>query len=322
MAGYRDNLIAAMTVFLVVDTLAITARLYVRIRMLTRGFGLDDVVLLLTYIGFVMSCAMGFTSMRYGYAAPDERPYYNKAKATQFLFGNQLSLYIGAGLVKIAVALVLYRIASTKRLRWLLIGSMVVVTLWTIIMTLFASWPCARSGASNWAGSKTCTQVGYFRTVTNIFIDYFYALLPVFMLRKVQMNTRIKASVMLLLGLGAFASSATIAKLVIIVRLSTAKGAVADGLHYDLLLWADVELGMAIFAASAAALRPLLCKYVPAIWGRSTPTPNSHGASDAAAGPYRALGAGSEMGPVGGGARGDGRKENGGSDAEERISVV
>lgn len=61
------------------------------------------------------------------------------------------------------------------------------------------------------------------------------------------------------------ASSATIVKLVIIIELQTAKGAAAKGLHYDLLLWADIELGMAIFAASAAALRPLL-RRVPTIW--------------------------------------------------------
>lgn len=48
--GHRDDLIAAMAVFLVVDTLAIAARLYVRTKMLTRGFGLDDVVLILTYV--------------------------------------------------------------------------------------------------------------------------------------------------------------------------------------------------------------------------------------------------------------------------------
>lgn len=69
-------------------------------------------------------------------------------------------------------------------------------------MTVFASGPCAQSGASNWAGSKACSQIGYFRTVSNIFIDWFYALLPIFMLWKVHMSIRIKISVMLLLGLG------------------------------------------------------------------------------------------------------------------------
>lgn len=111
------------------------------------------------------------------------------------------------------------------------------------------------------------------------------------------------------------ASSATIAKLVIIVRLSTAKGAEAVGLHYDLLLWADIELGMAIFAAAAAALRPLL-KHVPAILG-STQTPNSHGTSEAV-GPYRELGASNELRAM----SNHESKGTNGSDIEEHISVV
>lgn len=54
-------------------------------------------------------------------------------------------------------------------------------------------------------------------------------------------------------------------KLVIIVRLQTAKGAAANALHYELLLWADIELGIALFAAASAALRPLM-KRVPSAW--------------------------------------------------------
>lgn len=52
----------------------------------------------------------------------------------------------------------------------------------------------------------------------------------------------------------------------VITKLRTAKGQEADDLHYQLLLWAIIELGMAIFAASAAALRPLL-KYIPVLLG-------------------------------------------------------
>ncbi|ROV97468.1 hypothetical protein VPNG_08684 [Cytospora leucostoma] len=198
--------------------------------------------------------------MYYGYAAPhdEKRPYYNDGKATELLFANQLTIYICAGVVKLAVACVLLRIVTTKSLRWLLYCSMLVVTAWTVVMTIYASWLCASGGSSNYAGSKTCAYIGYFRTSSNIVIDYFYALLPVNILWNVKMNIKIKLSVLFLLGLGAFASSATIVKLVIIINLQTAKGARASALHYDLLLWADIELGMAIFAASAAALRPLL----------------------------------------------------------------
>ncbi|KAK7931349.1 hypothetical protein PG985_002061 [Apiospora marii] len=275
MPGYRGKLIGAMSTFLIVDGAALAARVYVRTRMLGRNaLGLDDLVLCLTYSGFVIACAMGFTSMAYGFAADDKRPYYDKDRAEQFYYANQLTVYISSGLVKFAVALVLLRIPMTKRVRWVLLGSMVVVAVWTVVMTLYSSWFCATKGSSNYAGSATCSNVGYFRTSTNIIIDYFYAFLPIYMLWDVQMSFKMKASVLLLLGLGAFASSATIVKLVVIIRLIHAKAAEADDLHYDLLLWADIELGLAILATSAAALRPLL-KYVHKPWSylsRSSPS--------------------------------------------------
>ncbi|KAH9885936.1 integral membrane protein [Xylariomycetidae sp. FL2044] len=292
-ANHREQLIAAMVVFLILDGAAVGSRVYVRTKIHRGAFGWDDAFLCLTYLGFIIMCGVGWTSMYYGYAAVDKKPYYDAELAKQFYFANQLTLYISSGLVKIAVALVLFRLAVTRRMRRVLIVSMVVVALWTVIMTIFASWPCAKSGASNWAGSATCQKVGYFRTSSNIVIDYFYALLPVYMLWNVQMKRTIKALVILLLGMGCFASAATIVKLVIIVRLSWAKGEEATGLHYDLLLWADIELGMAIFAASLAALRPLL-KLIPRMLSSSNRAHESHESNRV--GPYRELNTpGSEM---------------------------
>ncbi|KAI2634733.1 integral membrane protein [Hypomontagnella submonticulosa] len=293
--SHRDDLIAAMVIFLVVDTIAMAARLYVRLKVLPRGaFGWDDIFLVMTYLGFVVSCAMGFTSIRYGLAATDGKPYYNNIMATRFLFANQVGLYISAGIVKMAVATILYRLAVTKRMRFLLIGSMIVVVLWTVIMTLFASWPCAQDGSSNWAGSKACTQIGYVRTSTNIVIDYFYALLPIFMLRKLQMSAKTKIWLLLILGLGAF--SATIAKLVIIIKLATAKGGDAIPLHYDLLLWADIELGMAIFATAAVAARPLI-KEITLVCRKKTQPPIDRDPGDAI-GSYYMVNVTNEMLPM------------------------
>lgn len=80
---------------------------------------------------------------------------------------------------------------------------MVIVGIWTVVMTVYTSWLCAQKGSSNYAGSDTCRNIGYFRTISNIFIDYFYALLPIYMLWNIQMSTKLKISVLLLLGLGA-----------------------------------------------------------------------------------------------------------------------
>ncbi|KAJ2987942.1 hypothetical protein NUW58_g4231 [Xylaria curta] len=293
MGSHSDSLFAAAVLFLILDGIVVIARVYVRTRVVTRGFGWDDFVLCLTYIGFVISLGLNFTAMHYGYAADDVQPWYDKKKATMFTYGNQTTLYVSAGLVKLAVALVLLRIAVGKGVRMLLIGSIVVVSIWTIITVVFASFICATGGSSNWAGSERCTQVGYFRTISNIFIDYFYALLPIYILRNSTMKLRLKLIAMFLLGLGIFASTATIVKLVIIVRLPYATGKVADGLHYDLLLWADIELGLAILAASAAALRPLL-RHIGLLDG----TPK-HGTDDTQeSGPYHELVRPRSTGPV------------------------
>lgn len=120
----------------------------------------------------------------------------------QFYFANQLTIYISSGIVKIAVALVLYRLATNTRLKSILIGSIVIVFIWTVVTTIFSSWLCASSGASDYVGSHTCTVVGYFRMISNIFIDYFFAFFPILMLWNARMSFRIKLSVCLLLGLG------------------------------------------------------------------------------------------------------------------------
>ncbi|KAI0969931.1 hypothetical protein F4678DRAFT_141476 [Xylaria arbuscula] len=285
MGSHHESLFAAAVTFLVLNTVVVSARVYVRTIVIPSGFGWDDFVLCLTYVGFVISVGLGFAAMHYGYAADDVQPWYNKTTATMFTYGNQTTLYISAGLVKLAVALVLLRITVSKGIRITLYTSIVIVGIWTIITVVFASGICATGGSSNWAGSQKCTDVGYFRTVSNIFIDYFYALLPVWILRGSQLQPKLKLVAIFLLGLGIFASTATIVKLVIIIRLSKAKGKAADALHYDLLLWADIELGIAILAASAAALRPLL-RHIPALFDGTT----KHGTlGTQESGPYHEL---------------------------------
>lgn len=120
MGNYRDNLVAAMVVFLVINTAAIAARLYVRVKLLTRAIGMDDLMLCLVFVsstvalapfayrrgfatlqrassskhilltsnlqtGYVVHCGLESASMYWGYAAPagEKHPRYDNAKATE-----------------------------------------------------------------------------------------------------------------------------------------------------------------------------------------------------------------------------------------------
>lgn len=89
------------------------------------------------------------------------------------------------------------------------------------------------------------------------------------------------------------ASASTIVKLVIIIRLNHAKGDQVQPMHYQLLLWADSELGLAIFAASLAAIRPLLVRFhitKLSKWSTTRSKGANPGASSTnATGPYKEI---------------------------------
>lgn len=120
----------------------------------------------------------------------------------QYLFANQLTLYLTSGVAKLAVALVLFRLAINKQFKVVIAASMVVVVVWTFSTTLFSSWLCITNGTTSYLSSSTCTAIGLFRTISNVFIDYFYAFLPIFIVKRAKMNTQMKISVCILLGLG------------------------------------------------------------------------------------------------------------------------
>lgn len=122
--------------------------------------------------------------------------------ACQYYAANQYTLYISSGIIKIAVALVLYRLACGLRSQATLVISIIAVVIWTFITTLFAMDLCATSGAANYTGTHACTGIGYFRMISNVFVDYFFALYPIPMLWNATLSQRMKVIVCSLLSLG------------------------------------------------------------------------------------------------------------------------
>lgn len=118
------------------------------------------------------------------------------------MYANQLTLYLTSGVAKLAVALVLFRLAINRHFKVIIAASMVVVILWTFATTLFSSWLCITNGTTSYVSSSTCTTIGLFRTISNVFIDYFFAILPIFIVKRANMNTQVKIGVCILLGLG------------------------------------------------------------------------------------------------------------------------
>jgi hypothetical protein len=95
----------------------------------------------------------------------------------------------------------------------------------------------------------------------------------------VQINIRVKISIVALLGLGIFASTAAIVRLTVTLNLS----ATTDFLYcaMPVAAWAHAELGLGVILANLPALRPLVeplyaaVESAPSIRRLATTTTNS-----------------------------------------------
>ncbi|KAI0809589.1 hypothetical protein GGR55DRAFT_648468 [Xylaria sp. FL0064] len=266
--GTQTILTILIIIFLVLNYIGVGLRCFVRV-VLNNSFSYDDWAMLASLVGYSGMCATLLSAMIYGFGAKIPQPWYDPIKAAQSMFAFQLVYVVAAYLCKVSVALVLLRISGTERknpIRLVLLGSIVVVTIFAVATFLALALQC-RPVTLNWGiGKGECvaphviTDIAYAFSAADIASNWLYATLPIVMLWNVKLTLRVKLSVILLLGFSFTSSIATLVRLKYVVDLGSL-GSTDPGLPLRLLdsiIWSHLEIALAIFAASLAALRPLL----------------------------------------------------------------
>lgn len=95
----------------------------------------------------------------------------------------------------------------------------------------------------------------YAHAVLSAISDWTLGTLPIFLVWNLQMNTRTKVSVAVILSLGAIGSLATVIRIFYIHQLRDAKEFLFKNTNVS--IWSTVEPGMGITASSLACLKPL-----------------------------------------------------------------
>ncbi|GAM35592.1 hypothetical protein TCE0_017f04044 [Talaromyces pinophilus] len=172
-------------------------------------------------------------------------------------------IYLWAiGLVKISIGLFLIRFAPNKGYKifiWTVIGMMAIYTTICFFTLIFQCKDMASIWDSN-VKSKCFTptqliELSYTNTALNILTDLIFAILPAFMLRKLQVNTRTKASLICILGLGVFACTAAFVKLSYLPNYGKTGDFLWDST--ELTIWITTECNTGIIAGSLPCLKPL-----------------------------------------------------------------
>lgn len=261
-------------------------RMYVRIFML-KSVGSDDYVMisaLLMAVGTFI-CFVGETHYAIGRHTACIGPYDFEMYA-RWQYFHSIWVMAGVILVKISVALFLMRLVPPtrkwKQFLWASIGQLVnpatlklLLTPSTVFLVAFmitcaatiifacvpieASWKfeLRMNPGTRCFSNETFTMIGLINSSINCATDFLFAILPIPVIIRLQVNLRTKIVLCFILSLGYIACASGIVKAVQQHNFFTVKD---PTFHNGFNVWNMVELCVGILAASLPSLRPLFAR--------------------------------------------------------------
>ncbi|KAF6839853.1 cation-transporting atpase 4 [Colletotrichum musicola] len=193
--------------------------------------------------------------------------------------------------LKWAIGFTLLRIANGQRWVQIVIYTcLILVTLCTGGTGMYLFFQCSPV-EKNWypmmpgecKARQIQTALSFLVAAVSISTDWIFAILPFALIWKLQMASKVKMSVIGLLGLGFFASIAPIVRLKYLLNLNDTSRFL-QGLGI-ILAWAQAEVGIGLLVANLPACRPLLERAL----ARLTSFTNSKNKSSGEPGPSAAV---------------------------------
>ncbi|KAF2994003.1 hypothetical protein E8E13_002492 [Curvularia kusanoi] len=265
MQDRGNQIFGVALTFLILCWITVGLRCYVR-TVLVKGFGLDDKMMVVTLLFFTayLSCQMG--GAIHGSGQKRENLTDEQAEiALRFWFFCEVFYTISTSIFKIAIGLFLLRITIHPIHIWIIRIIMAVAALVGVGYTALVLGQCRPLSfwwdlnPNHQGECLPASLVMYFTfavSALNSFADWTFGLLPIFVVKDLQMKRRVKVIVSGIIGLAAIGSTATIIRLPYTTTLKPYKG---DFLYRttDFAIWTTVEVGVGITAGCIATLKPL-----------------------------------------------------------------
>jgi len=277
----HPSILAVLVVGSVLSTTVVTLRLITRLAVI-RTFGRDDFMIAVAQVFAIGSAVTIGLEAKYGmgrhiWVVPPENvvPYFKSLYSSILVYNAALTL------VKISILLQYRRIFTTQSMQRATTIGLVIVGAWGITVVTMLSMLCVPIQAL-WDQSVhgRCLPLipsYYVPACINIATDFGTWVLPLPIIKSLQLPRRQKIMLMFIFGLGFFTC------IISLVRLSSLKQATntSDPTwdNTDAATWSYLELSMAILAACLPTLRPLAIKFIPRFISGSThqSSPNANG---------------------------------------------
>ncbi|KAK1997312.1 hypothetical protein LX36DRAFT_636396 [Colletotrichum falcatum] len=265
--GLALGLLATTVTFAVLTSVVMGMRIYIRAKR--KRLGADDWVMLAGYTIYLFQSASVVYGSLTGLGTRDA----DMTRATRIEGAKTLLIWqalYAASLcfIKSSICITLMRITDEKTYMYILRGLVAMSFVLSgagLIVIFNQCHPLDRYWDKRIPG--TClpvviaTAFSYASSASNVITDFSVAAIPFFLLRRVQMRSRLKLYIRLILGLGLL--SAGIAS---IIRLPFMNAYMkANDVLYsagNIVLWTIVECGLGIIAGSLSTLRAFFKRLV------------------------------------------------------------
>ncbi|KAI5924832.1 hypothetical protein F4810DRAFT_709402 [Camillea tinctor] len=265
------SLVTTVTIMLVFSWCSVFLRSYTR-AILTKCFQVDDWLMLAAQINFTVSCAFILAGVTYGVGRHNKSlSQYDEIQALMYQALATATYILNMLLIKLSIGVFLLRLAMERRYKYTIFISLGIITVWSLVLFFWNLFQC-NPFAAQWdytilqndpnahcVSAADIVNAAYALSVMTILSDWLYALLPIPMIWNVKMTSQAKMTVVIVLGLGIFASIATLIRLKFLSDLEDMSDILFDGT--DAMVWTLIEPGIAITAASLVTIRPLLRKW-------------------------------------------------------------
>ncbi|KAF5631297.1 integral membrane protein pth11 [Fusarium sp. NRRL 52700] len=238
-------LVATAITLLTLSWFSVGLRTYTR-AVLMKSLQVDDWLMLVAQTIFTISCVFILEGVQQGIGKHNDAIKDDEAKVQALMWqALATATYIlDMMFIKLSIGVFLLRLCVKRVYIWII---------WCKPVEM--QWDF-RIKDGTCVSADQIVSAAYAISVMTVVSDWLYALLPIPMLWSVKMTKQAKTTVIAILGLGIFASIATLVRLRFLADLTDTEDILFAGT--DAMVWTLIEPGVAIVASSLATIRPLL----------------------------------------------------------------
>ncbi|KAJ3547859.1 hypothetical protein NM208_g1287 [Fusarium decemcellulare] len=268
LGSRKPTIIAVVASVLAVAFILVSLRVYTR-AVILRNLGIDDACVIFAYVSTVACGLLVALNTRNGFGAHQSTLTDEQFVAYMKMFYFSIVVYnIALAAIKTAFLLQYYRAMTVHKLKKAYVAALAVVGVWSISQILLYCLACQPISAF-WDKSVkgSCVPANpswYINAAGNIATDILILLLPLPIIRKLQLGRRQKVILMSIFCLGFFTCTISVIR----IRFLNIQGDLTWH-NVEAAGWSVGELCSGIACVCLPTLRPLVSHHFPSFSSRN-----------------------------------------------------